>query len=185
MSEYILTAPTVPEIATRPPYTFGFMIVGFFLIMFSLVIAVETFVGEKEIDSLEPLLGTLLSNSSLYLGKLIAATALPLIASYIGIAAYLAWLFNMIQYAADTGVPIQILLFTTMEALLMVTGAVVVSTHTTSVRAANLLASFIIIPMALLLQAESVLLFRGSYGRLWKQISPPALRPSFLVGRGE
>lgn len=146
---------------------FGLMIVGFFPITFSLVIALETFVGEKERNSLEPLLGTPLSDASLYLGKLFAATALPLFASYIGIAAYLAWLLVTINYTADPVVLLQILLLTTMEAGVMVTGAVVVSTHTTSVRAANLLASFIIIPMAFLLQAESVLLFWGSYDVLW------------------
>jgi uncharacterized membrane protein SpoIIM required for sporulation/ABC-type transport system involved in multi-copper enzyme maturation permease subunit len=146
---------------------FGLMIVGFFPITFSLVIALETFVGEKERNSLEPLLGAPLSDASLYLGKLMAATALPLFASYIGIAAYLAWLFYTIQYIPDWIVLIQILLLTTMEALVMVTGAVVVSSHTTSVRAANLLASFIIIPMAFLIQIESVLLFWGNYNVLW------------------
>lgn len=146
---------------------FGLMIVGFFPITFSLVIALETFVGEKERNSLEPLLGAPLSDASLYLGKLIAATALPLFASYIGIGAYLAWLFYSIQYTPDAVVLVQILLLTTMEALVMVTGAVVVSSHTTSVRAANLLASFIIIPMAFLLQAESILLFWGNYNVLW------------------
>ncbi len=146
---------------------FGLMIVGFFPITFSLVIALETFVGEKERNSLEPLLGTPLSDASLYLGKLFAATALPVFASYIGITAYLTWLFITIQYVSDPIILLQILLLTTMEALVMVTGAVVVSTHTTSVRAANLLASFIIIPMAFLLQAESVLLFWGNYNVLW------------------
>ncbi len=146
---------------------FGLMIVGFFPITFSLVIALETFVGEKERNSLEPLLGAPLSDASLYLGKLIAATALPLFASYIGIGAYLAWLYITIQYVSDPIILLQILLLTTMKAIVMVTGAVVVSTHTTSVRAANLLASFIIIPMAFLLQAESVLLFWGNYDVLW------------------
>jgi len=146
---------------------FGLMIVGFFPITFSLVIALETFVGEKERNSLEPLLGAPLTDASLYLGKLFAATALPLFASYIGIAAYLMWLFVSIRYVPDFSILVQILLLTTMEALVMVTGAVVVSTHTTSVRAANLLASFIIIPMAFLLQAESVLLFWGNYDVLW------------------
>jgi uncharacterized membrane protein SpoIIM required for sporulation len=49
----------------------------------------------------------------------------------------------------------------------MVSGAVVVSSHTTSVRAANLLASFILIPMALLVQAESVIMFWANYEALW------------------
>jgi uncharacterized membrane protein SpoIIM required for sporulation len=49
----------------------------------------------------------------------------------------------------------------------MVSGAVVISSQTTSVRAANLLASFIIIPMALLIQAESVVMFWGNFDTLW------------------
>jgi uncharacterized membrane protein SpoIIM required for sporulation len=43
----------------------------------------------------------------------------------------------------------------------------VISSQTTSVRAANILASFVIIPMALLIQGESVLLFWAQYGILW------------------
>jgi len=58
-------------------------------------------------------------------------------------------------------------LLTTAEALVMVSGAVVISSQTTSVRAANLLASFIIIPMALLVQAESVVMFYAEYDALW------------------
>jgi len=49
----------------------------------------------------------------------------------------------------------------------MVSGAVVVSSQTTSVRAANMLASFIIIPMALLVQAVSILMFWGQYDVIW------------------
>jgi hypothetical protein len=45
--------------------------------------------------------------------------------------------------------------------------AVVISSQTTSVRAANLLASFIIIPMALLMQAESLIMFWANYPVLW------------------
>ncbi|MBA3874440.1 MAG: stage II sporulation protein M, partial [Anaerolineae bacterium] len=48
---------------------------------------------------------------------------------------------------------------TIVQALVMVTGAVVVSSQTTSTRAANLLASFIVIPMTLLIQAESAIMF--------------------------
>lgn len=46
-------------------------------------------------------------------------------------------------------------------------GAVVVSSQVTSVRAANLLASFIIVPMALLIQAEAAALFWGNHAGLW------------------
>jgi uncharacterized membrane protein SpoIIM required for sporulation len=53
----------------------------------------------------------------------------------------------------------QIIVLTTAQALVMVTGAVVVSSQTTSTRAANLLASFIIIPMTLLINGESAIMF--------------------------
>ena len=53
------------------------MIVGFFPVSISLVIALETFVGEKERLSLEPLLSTPLTNTELYLGKSFAAMLPP------------------------------------------------------------------------------------------------------------
>jgi uncharacterized membrane protein SpoIIM required for sporulation len=56
---------------------------------------------------------------------------------------------------------------TTVQGMVMVSGAVVISSQTTSVRAANLLASFVIIPMALLIQGESVIMFWAHYGALW------------------
>ena len=64
---------------------FLLMIVGFFPTSFSLVIALETFVGEKERKSLEPLLATPLTNTQLYLGKMLAALIPPLLASYLGV----------------------------------------------------------------------------------------------------
>ncbi len=68
------------------------MIVGFFPVSISLVIALETFVGEKERRSLEPLLSTPLTNTELYLGKSFAAMLPPLLASYSGITIYMGGL---------------------------------------------------------------------------------------------
>ena len=146
---------------------FLLMIVGFFPISFSLIIALETFVGEKERNSLEPLLAMPISDRQLYLGKMLAATIPPLLASYIGIVIYLMGLRLFQEYLPPAGLLIQIVLLTTVQALIMVAGAVVVSSHTTSVRAANLLASFIIVPMAILVQVESVIMFWGQYDALW------------------
>ena len=69
---------------------FLLMIVGFFPISFSLIIALETFVGEKERRSIEPLLSMPITNLELYLGKMISATALPLLGSLLGVTVYLA-----------------------------------------------------------------------------------------------
>lgn len=146
---------------------FLLMVVGFFPISFSLIIALETFVGEKERHSLEPLLATPLTDAQLYLGKTLAALVPPLAASYLGITVYLAGLYFFEGWSPPPVLLLLVLVLTTAEGLVMVTGAVVVSSQTTSVRAANLLASFIIIPMALLIQGEAMIMFWANYGVLW------------------
>jgi uncharacterized membrane protein SpoIIM required for sporulation len=146
---------------------FLLMIVGFFPISISLVIALETFVGEKERNSIEPLLTTPISDGELYLGKVLAAMILPLMGSYLGITVYLVSLYWSMGYVPPLNLLVLIVVLTTMQALVMVSGAVVVSSHTTSVRAANLLASFILIPTALLVQLESVIMFWARYEVLW------------------
>jgi uncharacterized membrane protein SpoIIM required for sporulation/ABC-type transport system involved in multi-copper enzyme maturation permease subunit len=135
------------------------MIVGFFPVSISLVIALETFVGEKERLSLEPLLSTPLTNTELYLGKSFSAMLPPLLASYTGITIYMTSLIlGETQWRPPILLVLQILALTTVQALVMVTGAVVVSSQTTSTRAANLLASFIIIPVSMLVILESVIM---------------------------
>ena len=147
---------------------FLLMIVGFFPISFSLIIALESFVGEKERNSIEPILSMPLSDLELYLGKMLSSLFLPLIASYIGITVFLvSRLLTSPPWIPSLDLTILMFLLTTVEALVMVSGAVVVSSQTTSVRAANLLASFIIIPMALLIQDESVVMFYAQYQALW------------------
>lgn len=146
---------------------FLLMIVGFFPLTFSLVIALETFVGEKERRSIEPLLAMPITDLELYLGKTIAATALPLLGSILAISIYLGGLYWSIGYVPPPELLLQIFALNIIAAVVMVSGAVVVSSQTTSVRASNLLASFIIIPMALLIQGESVVMFWGNFDALW------------------
>ena len=146
---------------------FLLMIVGFFPISVSLVIALETFVGEKERGSIEPLLNTPLEDWQLYLGKLLAATIPPLLSSFLGMSVYLAGLVIGGVPLPPLQVLFQIFSLTVVQAVMMVAGAVVVSSQATSVRSANLLSSFIIIPVALLIQGESVVMFWGDYTTLW------------------
>ncbi len=146
---------------------FLMMIVGFFPISVSLVIALESFVGEKERGSIEPLLNTPLKDWQLYLGKLLSSTLPPLLSSYLGICVYTAGLMIQRVRLPDFDLMVLILLLTAVQAIVMVSGAVVVSSQATSIRSANLLASFIIIPMALLIQGESVIMFWGDYRMLW------------------
>ncbi len=146
---------------------FLMMIVGFFPISVSLVIALESFVGEKERGSIEPLLATPLKDWQLYAGKLLSSTVPPLASSYLGMAVYITGLILQRVRLPEPELMVLILVMTTLQAVVMVSGAVVVSTQATSVRSANLLASFIIIPMALLIQGESVIMFWGDIHMLW------------------
>jgi uncharacterized membrane protein SpoIIM required for sporulation/ABC-type transport system involved in multi-copper enzyme maturation permease subunit len=139
---------------------FFLMVVGFFPISISLVIALETFVGEKERRSLEPLLSTPLSSTELYIGKTLSAMIPPLFASLFGMSFYLILsLLGDSTWRPEPMLLIQIFILTIVQALVMVTGAVVVSSQTTSTRAANLLASFIILPMSFVVIGESALIF--------------------------
>ncbi|MDY6876813.1 MAG: stage II sporulation protein M [Chloroflexota bacterium] len=147
--------------------SFLLMVAGFFPISVSLAIALETFVGEKERMSLEPLLATPLTDVQLYLGKTLAAMIPPLLASYLGITVYLIGLYFAKGWTPPPTLLLLIVLLTTVEGLVMVSGAVVVSSQTTSVRAANLLASFIIIPGVLLVQGEAAIMFWADYNVLW------------------
>ena len=155
------------EIVGNQLIPFLLLVVGFFPMSFSLIIALETFVGEKERKSMEPLLSTPLSNGQLYAGKMLAALVPPLSASYLGMAVYMIGLYFSVDWRPEFQLVAQTLLLTTVQGIIMVAGAVVVSSQATSVRAANLLASFIIVPMAILIQAEAAALFWGNHDGLW------------------
>lgn len=163
---------------------FLLMVVGFFPISVSLVIALESFVGEKERRSIEPLLSSPLTDFQLYIGKLAAVMVPPLLASFLGISVYLIGVYRQLGWTPEPILLTQVILLTTVQALLMVSGAVVISSQTTSTRAANLLASFIIVPMALLLIGESFLMFWADYSVLWWVILGQLIIAGLLVRTG-
>lgn len=161
---------------------FLLMVVGFFPISISLVIALESFAGERERLSLEPLLASPLTDIELYVGKILASLVPPLVAAYLGIFVYLAGLMIRLGWTPPLQLLIQVVLLTTAQAMVMVTGAVVISSQTTSVRAANLLASFVIIPVSQLIIGESLIMFWGRYHILW-WIVAALLLISFILAR--
>jgi len=119
---------------------FLLMVVGFFPISVSLVIALESFVGEKERRSIEPLLSSPLTDPQLYLGKLMAVMFPPLVGSFLGISVYLIGVYRQIGWVPDPTLLVQVIALAVVQSLVMVSGAVVISSQTTSVRASNLLA---------------------------------------------
>ena len=146
---------------------FSVLIIGFFPITVSLVVALESFVGEKERGTIEPLLSTPLEDWHMYVGKLLVGIITPLIASFTAIGLYLTVVSRQEILMPELPVFIQLFALTIAHAVLMVSAAIVISVQSTSVKAANLLASFIVIPVAVLMQGESALLFWGNNQVLW------------------
>jgi len=66
----------------------------------------------------------------------------------------------------------------------MVSSAIVISVQATTIRAANLLASFVVVPVAFLLQGETVLIFWGNEDVLWFAIIGVTLLAVLLVRLG-
>jgi uncharacterized membrane protein SpoIIM required for sporulation len=163
---------------------FSILIIGFFPNTVSLVVALESFVGEKERGTIEPLLSSPLEDWQLYLGKLIIGVVTPLLGSYTSITLYLL-LVSRLQLTMPDGFTIlELFVLTTAHAILMVSGAIVISVQSTSVKAANLLASFVIIPVAILLQGESVLLFWGNDEVLWLAVVAVVILAALLIRLG-
>ncbi|RPJ22252.1 MAG: stage II sporulation protein M [Chloroflexi bacterium] len=77
-----------------------------------------------------------------------------------------------------------IFLLTFAHAVLMVSSAIVISVQATSIRSANLLASFVVVPVAFLLQGETVLIFWGNEDVLWFAIVGVTLLAALLVRLG-
>ena len=163
---------------------FSIMIIGFFPITISLVVALEAFVGEKERGTIEPMLSAPLDNWQLYFGKLLVGVVTPLVASYLSIAFYLVMISRQQLVMPPFITMLQLILLTTAHATLMVSAAIVISVQSTSVKAANLLASFIVIPVAILMQGEAVMLFWGNDQVLWLAIAGVMIISLLLIRVG-
>jgi uncharacterized membrane protein SpoIIM required for sporulation len=150
---------------------FFLMIVGFFPMTVSLVVALEAFVGEKERGTIEPLLSSPLADWHLYVGKLMSGVCLPLVASFLAISIYLWGLSRRGIPLPATDLLLQLLILTLVQSIMMVSGAMIISAQSTSVRAANLLASFVIVPVAVLIQLESFAVLRGDTDMLWLAVA--------------
>jgi len=146
---------------------FGALMTGFFPTSFSLVIALESFVGEKERNTLEALLAMPLSDLELYLGKLLASVIPPVTLSVLAIGIFYLGIQLIIGYSMSAFTLFLVMALSALGALVMVSGAVVVSSHTSSIRGANLLASFIILPMTFIISAESWCILHGYIDILW------------------
>ena len=99
--------------------------------------------------------------------RLLAALALPLMGSVVAMAMFSFGLPRITGQQVALDLLAQITLLTTTLALGMVAGAVVVSSNTTSVRAANLLSSFIVLPAMFIVQLQAMIILWDMREVLW------------------
>jgi uncharacterized membrane protein SpoIIM required for sporulation/ABC-type transport system involved in multi-copper enzyme maturation permease subunit len=163
---------------------FVVLVIGFFPLSFTLVVALESFVGEKERGTIEPLLSSPIDDRHMYLGKLLVGITTPLVFSYASIGIYLILVSHRNVQFPSAYMLALILLLTFAHAVLMVSSAIVISVQATTIRAANLLASFVVVPVAFLLQGETVLIFWGNEDVLWFAIVGVTLLAILLVRLG-
>jgi len=144
----------------------GAFFVVFIPASFSLVLALESFVGERERTTLEVLVSTPLKESEIYAGKVVAVLAVSLGLCYGGLLVYCLAVFPGTDFF-PLGILIALALSTICQVAAMVAGAVIISLNARTMRAANVMASFIILPMSVVLQVEAALILLGRSEFLW------------------
>ena len=163
---------------------FSILIIGFFPLTISLLGALESFVGEKERGTIEPLLVSPLEDWQLYTGKLLAGILPPILSSVTSIFIFLALVSKQDLNMPAFSLILQLFFLTFAHAVLMVSAAVVFSIQSTSVKAANLLASFIVVPVTFLMQAESWMLFWDDDTVMWLVVLAVTILAGLFVRLG-
>ena len=144
----------------------GAFFVVFIPASFSLVLALESFVGERERTTLEVLLSTPLREAEIYAGKVAAVLIVSLTLCYGGLLVYCLVAFPGLGYF-PLAILLALALSTICQVGAMVAGAVIISLNARTMRAANVMASFIILPMSVVLQVEAALILVGRAEYLW------------------
>ena len=144
----------------------GAFFVVFIPASFSLVLALESFVGERERTTLEVLVSTPLRETEIYAGKVAAVLAVSLGLCYGGLLVYCLAVFPGMDFF-PIGTLAALALSTICQVAAMVAGAVIISLNARTMRAANVMASFIILPMSVVLQVEAALILLGRTEYLW------------------
>jgi ABC-2 type transport system permease protein len=119
-------------------------------------IASYSIVGEKQEQSLEPLLATPATDGEILLGKSIGALLPPLVAIWVGAVVFMGlmdyYLFGLLGYLyfPNAVMGVIMLLLVPLSAITAVEMSVIVSARVNDVRTAQQLGSLIVIPFALI-----------------------------------
>jgi ABC-type transport system involved in multi-copper enzyme maturation permease subunit/uncharacterized membrane protein SpoIIM required for sporulation len=167
---------------------FAILVVGFIPASFSLITALESFVGERERNTLESLLAMPVSDGALYASKFASSLAVPLLTSYSAMllfAGTLSVVYPQLYYTYTTPVILlQLLLIIAVMTLAMVAGAVIISSHTSSIRAANLLASFVLVPITMITAIQFPLFIANRLDITWTMMAALAVVAVALAHTG-
>src|SRR6202165_2639258 len=163
-------------------------IVGAFFVVFlpasySLGLALESFVGERERATLEVLLSTPLREAEIYAGKAASVLGISLVLCFGALLVYCGVTFPGLGYF-PLGILVSLGVSTICQVAAMVAGAVIVSAQARTMRAANVMASFIILPMSIVLQVEAALILVGRGELLWGFAAAMAVVAAILLRMG-
>ena len=172
----------VNEVVERLSVVGAFFVV-FLPASFSLVLALESFVGERERSTLEVLLSTPLREAEIYFGKVGSVLVISLTLCYGALLIYCLAVFPGLGYF-PLGILVSLALSTVCQVAAMVAGAVIVSANARTMRAANVMASFIILPMSVVLQAEAALILLGRGELLWAFAATMIVGAAILLRMG-
>ncbi|MEA2639204.1 MAG: hypothetical protein QOF51_598 [Chloroflexota bacterium] len=128
-------------------------------------IAADSFVGEKERDTIEPLLATPITNGELFFGKLLTAVIPAVIGTWLGLAifAFGVWRAHNPYFPqfllGDRDWVMSALVIIPLMALMSAGVAALISTRVATYRAAYQLNGLVVLPVITLLIPQTVLLF--------------------------
>jgi ABC-type transport system involved in multi-copper enzyme maturation permease subunit len=158
---------------------------GFLPAGFAVVNASESLVGEKERNTIESLLATPLTDGEVYFGKLAGALVPPLGSSSLAVATLVGLIMLQLPAAvAGTLTPWLITLIVAtsiLKTVILVAGAIAVSIHASTVRGANLVAAFLLVPLGALVNLEAYLLVERNVGSLLWSVGALAVPAVLLV----
>jgi uncharacterized membrane protein SpoIIM required for sporulation len=129
------------------------------------------------------LLSTPLREAEIYAGKVASVLVISLVLCFGALFVYCLVTFPGLGYF-PLGILVSLGVSTICQVAAMVAGAVIVSANARTMRAANVMASFIILPMSVVLQLEAALILVGRGELLWGFAAAMAVGAFILLRMG-
>jgi len=150
------------ELECAQVYTLNIFTLMFMILPVAIPVSIAAYsvVGEKTSRSLEPLLATPITTAELLLGKMIAAVVPAIVVTWLAFGIYVGgvWLLASVEMAGrvlQSHWLIAIFIVGPLLTLLSVSAALIVSSRVSDPRVAEQLSALVILPLVLLLVAQS------------------------------